>query len=246
MILLEAGNRILAGTVGAQIKPPEQLPDDGEAKVARQPMDIKLCDFDDASYRVVIDAADTSIMKVSISLPCYREIANNGASAAVEKAYPGLVTTPSPNFDVTLAINLDSLPAKIPADELITRLSLLKNIVIGGVFEHYFSALLSSTPPPSPLTPFKFALRSDTIVYFIPKNDRVTVIFSLDFTDPTDLAIAKIFMQEFVEAKRKLGSAPPCTFSSNPPLELKEFTGSNVASNRECLGYINFAVLKII
>jgi len=244
MILLEPGNRILASTVGAQIKPPEVLPDEaGEAKSARQPIDIKFCDFDDVSYRVVIEPADTSVMKVSMALPCYKEIANNGAAAAVEKAYPGLVTTPSPSFDVTLSINLDSLPSSLSSDELIQRISLLKNIVVGGVFEFYFSALLSSSTPQS-LPPFKFSLRSDTIIYFIPKNDRVTVIFSLDFTDPTDLAIAKIFMQEFVEAKRKLGGAPPCTFSANPPLELKEFNSLSSSSNRGCLGYINFAVLK--
>jgi len=178
-------------------------------------------------------------MTVSIGLPCYKEIKDQGAAAAVEKAYPGLSVAALPNYDVTISVNLTALPSTFTADELITRLSLLKNIIIGGVFDQYFSAVLTgSTPTPAPFT---FSLRADTTLYFIPKPDRVTVVFSLDFTDATDAAIAKIFMQEFVEAKRRLGSAPPCTFSHNPPLELTAF---NVTSASDRLGYISFAVLK--
>jgi actin related protein 2/3 complex subunit 2 len=55
-----------------------------------------------------------------------------------------------------------------------------------------------------------------------------------------------VFMQEFVEVKRRLGSAPPCTFSQHAPLELKEFpaSASSSFSTSPSLGYISFAVLK--
>jgi len=46
MILLERGNRILGETVSSKLFL------DPEEKV--EPMDVKLCDFDDASYRVQI------------------------------------------------------------------------------------------------------------------------------------------------------------------------------------------------
>jgi len=48
-------------------------------------------------------------------------------------------------------------------------------------------------------------------------------------------------MQEFVDARRRLGAAPPVTFSVNPPLELKEYKITEPTGN---LGFITFAVLK--
>jgi len=143
---------------------------------------------------------------------------------------------------VTLAIPLNPLPSTLPPAELITRLALLKSTLVGGVFDAYFTALLANTPLTSTFT---FSLRSDTQLYFIPKADRVTVIFSLSFQEETDRAIARIFMQEFVEVKRRLGAAPPCTFSNNSPLELKEFgTVASGSGSAGFIGFISFAVLK--
>ena len=250
MILLEPGNRILEETVAAQINPPPQLSsiatsdDPADSKgPTRQPIDIKLCDFDDVAYRVVIDAADLNTLRLSIQLPCYAAIKDHGAATAANTFYPGLVApTPDASYDVTLAIPLSPLPSSISPSDLISRLSLFKSTLIGGVFDFYFNPLLTAT---SLTSPFTFQLRHDTSLFFIPKPDRVTVIFSLQFNEQTDAALAKVFMQEFVEVKRRLGSAPPCTFSQNPPLELKEFKegvgGSHGAGG---LGYISFAVLK--
>ena len=155
------------------------------------------------------------------------------------------MTSPDAQYDLTLAIPLNPLPSTLQPTELISRLALLKSTLVGGVFDAYFTALLSSTPLTSTFT---FSLRSDTQLYFIPKADRVTVIFSLSFQEETDRAIARIFMQEFVEVKRRLGAAPPCTFSNNAPLELKEFGSAAAAGSGSgsagFIGYISFAVLK--
>ena len=194
------------------------------------------------SYRVLLDSADLNTMRVSIQLPCFHAIKDNGAQTAAEKLYPGLVVTPDPQYDVTIAVPLNPLPDTVQPGELITRLSLLKSTLVGGVFDAYFSGLLSSTPLTSSFT---FNLRSDTALYFIPKADRVTVVFSLSFQEETDRAIARIFMQEFVEVKRRLGAAPPCTFSNNAPLELKEFgSAASASGSAGFIGYISFAVLK--
>jgi len=48
-------------------------------------------------------------------------------------------------------------------------------------------------------------------------------------------------MQEFVDCKKRMGSAPPCTFSQNAPLELKEF---GISTPTQKLGYVSFAVFK--
>jgi len=248
MILLEPGNRILGETVAAQLKPAEiPVPDkDDDAKGAaaapqqagREPIDVRLCDFDDVAYRVVIDAKDRNTMKVSMQLPCFREIKDKGGKDAVDRHYKGMSIDPESGYDVSLSINFDRLPLK--DDELIKKIQMLKPNIMGGIYDYYFDALLTGKPRTDS---FKFSLRSDTQVFFLPRADRVIVIFGLDFHDKVDAAIAKIFMQEFVDAKKRkeLGQAPPCTFSVNPPLELKEFGMVEPTGN---LGFISFAVMK--
>jgi len=48
-------------------------------------------------------------------------------------------------------------------------------------------------------------------------------------------------MQEFVDCRRSLGAAPPCTWSADPPMEMKHF---GITTNQGNLGYLTFAVLK--
>jgi len=233
MILLERGNRILGETVSAKINY-----DNPEEKL--EPIDVKLCDFDDVSYRVLIEDSARNIMQVSMSLPCYKDIEALGAKDAYEKVYGSFVTTPLNGYDVTVKINLDELKEQKAKDELVERLSCLKANVLAGVFDHFFSAVLAGKP----LTdPFRFKLRSDTEIFLFPKADRVTVIFGFDFREKVDRAIAKIFMQEFIEAKRALGAAPPCNWyeSKNPPVELAHFKITEPTQN---LGFISFAVQK--
>jgi len=114
----------------------------------------------------------------------------------------------------------------------------MKLIAIGGVFDRYFSALLAGRA----LTDnFTFKLRHDTTLFLLPRADRVTVIFEIDFADKVDQALAKVFMQEFVDCRKRVGAAPPCTFSVNAPLELKEF---GITEASRMLGFFAFAIMK--
>jgi len=229
MILLEIGNRILAETVSAQI-----ILEEKEEK--REPIDVRLCDFDDVSYRVVIEKDNRSVMRVSMAMPCYSAIKDNGAAEAAQKHYGSLLTDAEGGYDVTLNVNLDNLGMK--PEEMINKLQLLKSNVLGGVFDFYFSNLLKGGKPGAP---FSFNLRSDTTVYFVPAADRVTIIYGLDFKERVDKAVAKVFMQEFQDARRTLGAAPPVAWGVNPPSELKEFGITQPTGN---LGFITFTVFK--
>jgi len=230
MILLERGNRILGETVSAKIN------HDAEEKV--EPIDVRLCDFDDVQYRVVIDPEKRNILQVSMNLPCYSAIEKLGAKDAFTTIYGPLVTTALPSFDVTVAVDLDTLKEQKAKDEMVERLSCLKANTLGGFFDFYCTHLLKGTNAGAP---FKFDLRFDTTIYVFPKADRVVIIFSIDFKDKVDRAIAKIFMQEFVEAKRTLGAAPPVAFGVNPPSDLATFSITQPTGN---LGFVSFALLK--
>jgi len=227
MILLEPGNRILQETVGAQINwDPEEK---------REPIDVRLCDFDDVSYRVVVDAKAKSIMKVSMNLPCYKTIEEHGGKEAVDQYYQGMTCETTEGFDVTLEVNLDDCKDK---EGTIKRIGLMKSRVVGGVFDYFLSALVKGG---SPLPPFRFALRRDTEVFLFPGPDRVIIVYSLDFSERVDKAVARVFMQEFVDCRRSLGAAPPCTWGADPPMEMKHF---GITQNTGNLGFITFAVLK--
>lgn len=230
MILLEEGNRILQETVSQHIN----LPDDEK----REPLDVRLCDFDDVSYRVQVEKDNLTQMKVSMAVPCYHQIESKGGADALKKYFGDYQCSPEAGFDITVCIKFDEI--KEDKTKLVERLSQMKILVIGGVFDHFFEALNSGSPKTEP---FQFDIRSDTRVYLFPKADRVTVIFSIDFTEAFDKLIAKVFLNEFVLARkndRSVGAAPSCSFSENPPQELQSV---GVNESRGVIGFMSFPVL---
>jgi len=64
--------------------------------------------------------------------------------------------------------------------------------LIGAVFLRYMQRLHDNEPMPDP---FKFDLRDDTTVYFVPKGDRVVVVYGLSFSEQTDRVIAQVLLQ---------------------------------------------------
>jgi len=245
MILLEPGNRILAETVSAQILGGDEKKESSKEKDKdkdkdkgdkREPIDVRLCDFDDVSYRVVIDAKSKNILTVSMALPAFREIKDFGAQDAVTKAFGDKAISAIENFDVSIQVNLDTEDKK---EETIKKISLIKPTVIGGVFRHFYTKLQKGE---APAAPFKFNLRGDTTVYFIPDKDRVVTVFGLDFKDKVDKAVAKVFMNEFVDSRKTIGFAPPVSWGVTPPSELKTFGITEPIPG--CLGFISFAILK--
>jgi len=226
MILLEPGNRILNETVSATINSEKA-----------EAMDVNLCDFDDVSYRVTIEKDNTELMKVSMNMPCYYQIKDKGAEAALNSTFGDMVSSdPVTGFDMTLDVPLAGAEEK--KEELIKNLGMFKNRVIGGTFDYFYQNLLDGKDPEDP---FKFDLRGDTTVYFFPGKDRVVTIFSMDFSEHVDKVIAKVFMQEFVDSKRRIGAAPPVQWGANPPKELSHF---DITENQGNLGYISFVILK--
>jgi len=231
MILLEPGNRILAETISAQILGTG----DAKADAKREPIDVRLCDFDDVSYRVVVDAKSKNLLTVSMGLPAFREIKDFGGQEAVTKTFGDKAISPADNFDVSIQVNLDTEDKK---EEIIKKITLIKSTVIGGVFRHFYTKLQKGETA----APFKFNLRGDTTIYFIPDKDRVVTVFGLDFKEKVDRAVAKVFMNEFVDARKTIGFAPPIAWGVAPPSELKAFGINEPIPGT--LGFLSFAILK--
>lgn len=239
MILLESQNRILAQTIEGQLKPEV---DEDEAKTfKREPIDVRLCDFDDVAYRVIISAEDRSTMQVNMSMPFYNDIKDNGGEAAFDAAYGSIKCDPADQFDVAVNVKFDDVE-KGKEDELISSISKMKSIVIGGVFKHFYNLLKDGKAADA--QPFKFDIRADTTIYFVPSKDRITTIFSIDFKDKVDKVLAKVFMNEFKDARKTIKYAPAINFyQTDAPKELSAFSITQTAQEANILGWLSFAVL---
>ncbi|XHF98296.1 hypothetical protein AWENTII_001852 [Aspergillus wentii] len=84
--------------------------------------------------------------------------------------------------------------------------------------------------------------REEEAIYIKASWDRVTVIFSTVFREETDRIFGKVFLQEFVDARRRvltLQNAPQVLFRNDPPLELEGVPGLQNAGEGE-ISYVTF------
>lgn len=233
MILLPLNNRILSETVAAQVIDPRL-----NAEGKRDAIDVKICDFDEVAYSIKIDEKTRETMTIAISCPSYGDIEDKGAKAALVGAFGDMVVDPPPNFDAAIMVTFADLPEEKELLALVEKISMMKTIVLGGVFRMAFDNMNEG----GSTEPFKFDLRKDTRISVHPgKSDkRCTLVFKIDFNNDVNRTIAKVFMQEFVDAKRKVRGGPSFSWNANPPAELKDF---NITTNENCLGYCSIGVL---
>lgn len=233
MILLAENNRMLQEIVAAQIN--WEAGEEEEA-AGRGAISVSLCDFDDVSYRVDIKPEDTDTLVVEMTLPCWGAIKSKGGDKTLKQIYGKCVGEPEEG-SVAIHVPLSSLDTEEKKVKMIDDLSRLKVNCVGGFFHHYFEMLNEGKTA----DPFKLQLRHDTDVYVFPQKDRCVMVYGINFQDKSDQAIARVFMREFVDAKKVIGRAPPCIFNVNPPRELEHFKITEPTGN---LGFISFAVLK--
>lgn len=82
--------------------------------------------------------------------------------------------------------------------------------------------------------------REEEAIYVKASHDRVTVIFSTVFREETDRVFGKVFIQEFVDARRRaIQNAPQVLFRTDPPLELQGVQGVKDNGSGE-VGYVTF------
>lgn len=82
--------------------------------------------------------------------------------------------------------------------------------------------------------------RDDEAIYIVPGADRVTVVFSTTFKEEVDKIFGRVFLQEFVDARRQpsIQNAPQVLYSNRePPLEIRSIPG---LSRGEDVGYVTF------
>jgi actin related protein 2/3 complex subunit 2 len=218
-------------------------------------IDQIVSDFDGVTFHISTPTSKTKIL-ISINIKCYKELVQYGAEQVLEREYQGYIVQPESGYDFSVEIDLENLPADQEArTDLISRLSLLKRNAMAAPFEQAFdeyqalhdeaSKYTSESAPQGVLEGGRVRAihyREEEAIYVKASHDRVTVIFSTIFREETDRIFGKVFLQEFVDARRRaIQNAPQVLFRHDPPLELQGMSGLPPSGTAD-VGYVTFVL----
>ncbi|KAH6630702.1 Arp2/3 complex, 34 kd subunit p34-Arc-domain-containing protein [Chaetomium sp. MPI-SDFR-AT-0129] len=218
-------------------------------------IDQTVSDFDGVTFHISTPEVKTKI-QVSIQIRCFPDLLRYGAEEVLNREYGSYVVPPEPGYDFSIVVDLENLPAEQEArDELIKKVSLLKRNAMAAPFEqayqeHYAlkqeAAKFTSEEAPQGVREGgevkAIHYREEEAIYVKASHDRVTVIFSTIFREETDRVFGKVFIQEFVDARRRaIQNAPQVLFRNDPPLELQGVPGVKDTGAGE-IGYVTFVL----
>ncbi|KAK6339805.1 ARP2/3 actin-organizing complex subunit Arc34 [Orbilia javanica] len=216
-------------------------------------IDQVIPDFDGVIYHISTPDTKTKIL-VSLSIKCYSDLIRYGAQEVLQREYGDYIVEPESGYDFSLLLDLESLPQdQEKKDDLIRRVSLLKRNAMAAPFErafdtHYTLSAESSkftsesAPSSSDTEVMAIQYRDEEAIYIKPSHDRVTVIFSTVFREETDRIFGKVFLQEFVDARRRaIQNAPQVLYRTDPPLEIRGLKGV-VDTGAGDVGYVTFVL----
>jgi len=233
MILLEPHNTIIESKLAEKFAKPAAL-------------DEHFVDYDGVRFHMSTPERKT-LLQLSMNIRCWSELAAFGAQDVIKREYGQWVAPEvESEYNVTLLFDTDKVPPEGEArDALIRSAALLKRNAVGAPFELAFKnamALEAGSAPPNAAALMAVHYRDEEAIYIQAAQDRVTVVFSTVFREETDRIFGKVFLQEFVDARRQpsIQTAPQVLYSSrDPPLEIRSVPG---LKNSDEIGYVTFVI----
>ncbi|KAJ2012575.1 Arp complex subunit, partial [Coemansia sp. S680] len=228
MILLEPNSYVLEDTLLTRFtsEKPEVV-------------DITLVDFDNVIYHVQTSAEQRTLLNLSVEMKYFNEVCAYGAESILQREYgPYLVPVTNSQYQITLQFNLEQLPEDKAG--LAKHVSMLKRNVLASPFIRAFEYWESQQEGAGPLMATHY--RENEAIYVQAQQDRVTVIFSTLFQEEVDRVLGKVFLQEFVDARRQaaIQNAPQVFYSSREaPLEIRHLPELR---QDESVGYVSFVL----
>lgn len=236
-----------------------------DADGASKSLDRIITDFDFTTYHIST-SENKDILLISIYLKCWDDLVKYGVVDYLKGKYSkfnsgglSVLSDIEQGYNYSFELDLAKL-AEQTEDfklDLVESLPYLKRHAIAAPFELAFkrydelAELYSSSNTYS--EEVQAELQNETVlivkyrgpeecIYIKPSFDRVTVIFSTVFQDETDKVFGKVFLQEFVDArKRSVQTAPQVLYShSEAPLDIQNVVqGKKEDENK---GYITFVL----
>jgi len=231
MILLDYYNKIIEDTLLDKFNNP---PEDGKY----ESVEMTLADFDGVTFHVFTDANSKNLMNVSVSIKCFAELKKYDVEAFLQQQYGSLLQSPEQGYDATVQVNLAN-PGGDKA-QIARNVSLLKRHCIAAPFMKVFNDIEAKKAPSVALIEIPY--RDEEAIYIKPEADRCIVIFSVNFKDADDVVFAKVFLQEYQDARKTMSNAPSVTYyQKEPPLELKGAKNLKVGQNN---GFVSFVLFQ--
>ena len=122
-------------------------------------------------------------------------------------------------YDATLEFDLDAVPTE-EYEALSSKLAAIKRHVIGAPIKQALNGLSAGKAGVDGVVRVKY--RKDEDLFIKATDDKVSLVYALNFVDVNDLAISRVFLDEFQVARRErsLGGTPVFKFSTGAPPEI--------------------------
>lgn len=254
MLQIEQNNLLIEKTLTERI-----FAEDGNKSIDRI-----VTDFDFTAYHISTPESKDQLL-ISIYLKCWDDLVKYGVVDYLNEKYLkfsssltiGQQAEQSYNYSMVLDLNQVSQESEEFKLELIQEVSLLKRHSMASAFakafnrydelaQHYansntYAEEIQAELFNEPVLVVRYR-GLDECIYIKPSFDRVTVIFSTVFQDETDKVFGKVFLQEFVDArKRSVQTAPQVLYNDKePPLDIQSVAQGN--KNNENKGYVTFVL----
>jgi len=183
-------------------------------------------DFDGATFELKTDGENKSVLLVSMLVQCGEQLKKYGLEQVTKKAYGDWVAPTQPNYTLTLKVDLEaaSKDEKLKNDYL-NKVPLIKRYIMMSPFVHAFDKFAKNEA----FEPITIPYRPEENIYILTYEKSLTVLFSVKFSDPDDVVMARQFLNEFKDVRkdRALGNAPSINFTQGvKPLELRNIKSS--------------------
>ncbi|KAJ1507406.1 Actin- protein 2/3 complex subunit 2, partial [Coelomomyces lativittatus] len=182
MILLESYHNILVDTLKSRIE------GDRSDSVL-----LRISDFDGTIYLLSTLSSNKAILRVSMQLKGFNDLKAYGVDQKMESLFSNYISPEKElGYDVTLQLDFDAL-SKDPAafDFVLKHVPQLKNHAMTCIFNKGFEYHTKKETGPV----LGVSYREDEGIYVQAMNDRVTVIFAIQFKEDADRVFAKVFLQ---------------------------------------------------
>jgi len=227
MILLEYHNRIIEDILLERFNITDGKFESLESIIA---------DFDSVTFHMFTDANSKNLLNISVSIKCFSELRKYGVDDILQKQYGQMLISTEEGYDVTLQVDCGNPPQDKAG--LARNVALLKRHAFAAPFYKIFADIEQKKGGNLVELPY----RDDEAIYIKPESDRCIVIFSINFKDPDDVVLAKVFLQEYADARKTMSNAPSVTYSQKePPLELKAVRNLKVSSSQ---GFVSFVLFS--
>lgn len=248
MLLLEYDNLLLKSILSERLLEQDSAP---------ATINQIVSDFDNVTFYISTPESKSKI-QISMRMRCFRDLEKYGVHELLQREYGQYVApSPEPGYDFTIVIDVDQAREQLDYEqrqELVTKCALLKRNALAAPFEKAFNrfdelsreaqeqGLDMYVPNENMEEVMGIHYRDEESIFIKPAHDRVTVFFSTVFRDETDKIFGKVFLQEFVDARKRASqNAPQVLYSHRePPREIKGALGPRAAA--ENVGYVTFVL----